>query len=82
MEKNLLAAIMGAVAAYIQQEEIGRTSSGTGIKAERPVGRRELMMARPNVSVARLRSGKSLLRSDWRNRWQSKPGVGWKSNNK
>jgi hypothetical protein len=53
MEKNLLAAIMGAVGAYIQQEEASRTDSRVGISTWRLLGQRQQVRARTNAKRIR-----------------------------
>ena len=52
MEQRLLAAIMGAVTAYIQQEQGGRATSGIGKNAWRLLGQRAQMSARTNARQA------------------------------
>ncbi len=58
MKKNLLAIVMGAVAAYMQQEDIGRAAAGIGMRQliEQP----ELMEVRVIASVVRPQPGKGL----------------------
>ena len=58
MKKNLLATIMGAVAAYIQQEQRNRLAAGIG--ARQLMERRELMRVRVIASVVRPHPGQGL----------------------
>ncbi len=63
MEKSLLAAIIGAVSAYIQQEEISRATTENGSGSWWLKGQREPMKAQTNASiVVRPHLGKGLWR--------------------
>jgi hypothetical protein len=62
MEKDLLAAITGAVAAYIQQEDMPKAAFESRMSAWRLFGLLQLMGARTNSKVVKLPSR----RSTWR----------------
>jgi hypothetical protein len=63
MKKSLLAATIGAVSAYIQQEGISRTATENRGGTRRLGGQLETMKARTNASiVVRPRFGKGLWR--------------------
>jgi hypothetical protein len=62
MEKNLLAAITGAVAVYIQQEDMPKATLERGMSEWRLFGLLQLMGARTNSKVVKLPPR----RSTWR----------------